>query len=392
MADEPLQGHIKPSGHINKQFARWEARERGGWQCLARDRRESIALLGAAVAWPLTARAQQAGKLATISVNALQPPPPPLFSITPGVEFTTSAWCYQRLAPNAPLDPNSAGIVSFFLNAVAAAGPLANGMQIPIFRVDSSVPRVPVAVYAEPGPWTDQLTQQFAAGVPIPPNFYTENQADAEAVIYSPATHELWEGWAWSKDATTGKGTWAPQPPSGIKGGMTAGGVHYTSFAVTFGDLKAQAINHPVGIVIPTGTARSDVWNRPPAWRCDGFPPQIDPNAVPYGAIFRLPANLDLNQFPATQWDGVSVKTHWRLVAEAIQNYGMIPYDQGGGWLLGGEEPGVYGGASVVIDADPILSQVMGNPHPWGYDNQYVQQTDFPFTHLQVLRMNLVGP
>jgi ATP-dependent DNA ligase len=29
MADEPLQGHIKPSGHINKQFARWEARERG---------------------------------------------------------------------------------------------------------------------------------------------------------------------------------------------------------------------------------------------------------------------------------------------------------------------------------------------------------------------------
>jgi hypothetical protein len=45
MADEPLQGHIKPSGHINKQFARWEARERGGWQYLARDRREFITLL-----------------------------------------------------------------------------------------------------------------------------------------------------------------------------------------------------------------------------------------------------------------------------------------------------------------------------------------------------------
>jgi hypothetical protein len=44
-----LQGYIKPSEHINKQFARWEARERGGWQYLARDRREFITLLGGAV-------------------------------------------------------------------------------------------------------------------------------------------------------------------------------------------------------------------------------------------------------------------------------------------------------------------------------------------------------
>ena len=39
-----LQGHIKPSEHINKQFARWEAREHGGSQYLARDRREFITL------------------------------------------------------------------------------------------------------------------------------------------------------------------------------------------------------------------------------------------------------------------------------------------------------------------------------------------------------------
>jgi len=37
MADEPLAGHIKPSGISTRQFAGWEARERGCWQNRKRD-------------------------------------------------------------------------------------------------------------------------------------------------------------------------------------------------------------------------------------------------------------------------------------------------------------------------------------------------------------------
>jgi hypothetical protein len=67
MADEPLQGHIKPSGHMNKQFARREVRESGSWQYLARDRREhprrlllgaSDAVIGINLATDSTERAQ----------------------------------------------------------------------------------------------------------------------------------------------------------------------------------------------------------------------------------------------------------------------------------------------------------------------------------------------
>jgi hypothetical protein len=64
-----LQGHIKPSEHINEQFARWEARERGGWQYLARDRREFITLLGGAVSW-----LDRTGR--TAARRALVPPVP----------------------------------------------------------------------------------------------------------------------------------------------------------------------------------------------------------------------------------------------------------------------------------------------------------------------------
>jgi len=41
---------------------------------------------------------------------------------------------------------------------------------------------------------------------------------------------------------------------------------------------------------------------------------------------------------------------------------------------------------------DPVISQVLGADHPWGFDNQYVPLVpDFPWDKMQVLKTNLVS-
>ena len=86
------------------------------------------------------------------------------------------------------------------------------------------------------------------------------------------------------------------------------------------------AIRHPLHIALVE--TRRGVWMHP-AQRSDG---QVDNDAaIPEGATFRLPLELDL--------DALELSPYCRMIARAVQEFGMIVRDKSGAVVFYGENP-----------------------------------------------------
>jgi hypothetical protein len=122
-------------------------------------------------------------------------------------------------------------------------------------------------------------------------------------------------------------GWWVTSRQAGHTFGTTASGIPFLAGLLTIEELRRGEINHVVGFALPESAAGR---HSHPAQRSDGR--SGNPDAIPQGTIFRLPADLDL--------DALAMDPFARMIARAVQRHGMILWDTSGVVGFRAENPG----------------------------------------------------
>ena len=344
----------------------------------------------------------------------------PASAVTDGCRFPSSFFC-QPLAPDAPIDPHGAALVTELRNMAYGVDPhnpfdcrravltdntarwtedeqrycqkltyragINYDAYAPmVYTVSASQGRVPVVLdRGDPG-----LRAAFAAGVPIPPGAEPASGTDGQLIIYESSSDTMWELWRARKDLA---GNWRATY-GGVINGVSHNPGHYENSLdplqrhtwggpsssipnlpglITVEQLRSGVIGH--ALVFSTWANNPSQWVYPAQrtdGRCQGPTAQFCAD-VPQGARFRLDPGFDVNQIqhPIT-----------RMIAKAVQDYGMVLNNTTGAGLSFYAE-GWRGHAGVV---DPYYG-------PGGLFKSDPEQTaptqflrEFPWGRLQMLQ------
>jgi hypothetical protein len=338
-------------------------------------------------------------------------------TIKPGREFSADSYVYKPLTDDAPVDPQSRSYVANIQRQIKKyyghPDVSIDGGTPPVYIVPMDQPtvRVKYVDWENPAATFPPLQSQWMA-VPLPDGFQSASgpaggDGDSEAVVYQPSSGKMWEFWAMKKtgmrvtdskghevdewgarwggrmdNIATNPGYWVTTP-EGYKFGTTASGIPFLAGLITVDELQRGAIDHVVGFALPETLAER--WSYP-AQRTDGN--TYDADAIPEGAIFRLPARLNL--------DAMDMDPLARMIAKAVQKHGMILWDISGVVGFRAENP-----ANRYPDGHPfwkeggILRCPAGadNPDP---NNQVVYECwaperlrGFPWDKLQALKTRI---
>lgn len=330
-------------------------------------------------------------------------------TIHPGEQFASTSYLHTPLAPNAALDANSARYVSklysltqkynYAPNAYATYADInISGGSAPIWIVDANTPKQQVLARVNCGS-SCAYFQKTLAQTPIPQGFAPDPGTDAHAVIYDPSNDRMFELWEMTQDPTSGAwmaqwggvmenvsknpGYFVNDTSQGytIKFGGTATGIPLMGGMMTINELMSTGdIKHALGLSIPEAKAGNWSW---PAQRSDGGSTARD--AIPEGAMFRLPASLDLTKLGL---DPLTLR-----IAKAVQTYGLVIWDISGTVNFRAENPlnrypsNPYYQVGGILDCPP--DTVEGQWPNFGQCWAPQRLRNFPWNKLQMLKLHM---
>jgi hypothetical protein len=230
----------------------------------------------------------------------------------------------------APLDRRSAAIVAYLARAHTAKTRFQIDFSFNVLTADASAPRRPFTRTAS----FYQPDCDFVP-VPLPPGGALEGEtgyactkgSDCHLIVVDRSQCRLWEMWeADLKDDTLHGGCLAVwdlarvYPPSGRGDFCTsadAAGLPIAPLLFTPDEVAKGQIRHALRLILPNKLIRSRALVRPATHATSATQGPAD--TPPYGARFRLQATKDLG----------GLKPAARVVARALQTYGMILVDGG---------------------------------------------------------------
>jgi hypothetical protein len=292
--------------------------------------------------------------------------------------FASSSFWNKPLASTAPIDAQSPTYVAGLQRQLTTAIPWINtsSYSSPVYTVGARTPTVRVKVdNSAPLAVTAPLQSAFDQ-VPIPANAAAAAGTDGTMTVYQPSTDRLWEFWQASKQADGWHAVWggrmsyvskspgyytAPYP----MWGATATSLPFLGGLMRVSEIQAGRFDHALAVAIPETRAGVFSW---PAQRTDGT--VNDAAAIPEGTRFRLPASLNLDAMPMP---GLV-----RMMAKAVQKYGMVIRDKGGAIAFYGEDP-------TPLGYDPYYGATgfFGGSYP------STLLAQFPWAYLQALQTQL---
>lgn len=233
----------------------------------------------------------------------------------------------------APVDPQSSTIVTWLAGAGGwGKGRMQTDFSLRLMQADASTPRVPF----RPGHHFYAKDSDMIKSFPLPPGGGVEGQPgyrcpneddDCHLLVADRPNGKLYEAYqANYQDGTlTANGivVWDLNriyPPSGRGdqcSSVDAAGFPIAPLLFNADELASGSVNHAIRFILPNQRMRAKVFVHPATHAGAPHGPE---EAPPYGAHFRLKASYDLSQ----------LKPAARVVARAMQKYGMFLADGGG--------------------------------------------------------------